>query len=89
MTAQEHKLMFLMFAKQAQYIKTLVSILTSRGILQEDDAAAFHFATLTDVPANAVLLREVREQYLSFAISTGLNLDAVLEATQVAPEPTE
>jgi hypothetical protein len=86
MTVQEHKVMFLMFAKQEQHIKTLVNILTSRGILEGDDGLAFHAATRLDASSNALLLQEVREQYLAFATTAGLDVQAVKEATEFLPE---
>ena len=72
MTTQEHKLVLGIFAKQAQLIRVLLTILKSRGIVEYDDPSAFEFATTEDADANAALLGRVTENYLLLAKSLGV-----------------
>lgn len=44
MTQEEHLLVIYMLARQQQMIKTLASMLKSRGVVSEDDIPAFEFA---------------------------------------------
>lgn len=80
MTKKEHLLMIMFFSKQAQFLKTILSILQSRGIVESDDPRAFEFATRTDAASNAALLVQSTELYLR--IAKGLGID-----TQIEPPP--
>ncbi len=77
MTKEEHLLMISLFTKQGQFIKTLVAIMKSRGILQADDASAFAFATALDMESNVALYAEMRSAYVTLA--KGLGIETGLE----------
>jgi hypothetical protein len=74
MTAEEHKLLVLMFGMQAQRINILLEILRAKGIAEEDDFKAFEFASRSDVPANAELAQEVSELWIDLCQKAGVPL---------------
>ncbi|MFI5096691.1 MAG: hypothetical protein ACHQT6_01840 [Candidatus Acidiferrales bacterium] len=76
MTQQEHALMISMFVKQHMYIKMLIEVLKSRGIVSGDDLPAFEFSVNVDTRANAALFVDMTKLYLQaakvFGIETGI-----------------
>jgi hypothetical protein len=67
MTLEEHEMLMLLFAKQEQTIFVLLEILKSRGLIENDDIAAFHSVVIGDVAASESLLRRTAEAYLRTA----------------------
>jgi hypothetical protein len=64
--------MILTLAKQAQFVKLFSELLMSKGIVSQDDIAAFDFAVTQDVSSNAALLEQVQTLYLGLAKSAGV-----------------
>jgi hypothetical protein len=83
MTPKEHALVLALFAKQNQFIKMLLDILKSRGILTGDDARAFEFSQSVDAVSNAALLDEAKAKYLELA--KGLGIQTGLENLPPVP----
>jgi hypothetical protein len=67
MTLEEHEMLMLMFAKHAQAMNILVEILKSRGVVEQDDVAAFHVAFTADSSSSEALLRHTAKAYLKAA----------------------
>jgi len=74
MTLEEHEMLMLIFAKQAQMISALVELLKSRGIVEDDDMAAFHSLVSADAPASEELLHRTAQFYLKMAAASQVNL---------------
>jgi hypothetical protein len=72
MTPQEHALVLSLFTKQNQFVKMLIDILKSRGILSGDDAYAFEFSQLSDAKSNAAIFDEAKRKYLELAKGLGI-----------------
>lgn len=64
--------MILTFARQAQFVKFFSELLKSKGIVSQDDIAAFDFAVTRDVSSNAALLEQVKALYLGVAKEAGV-----------------
>jgi hypothetical protein len=77
MTTKEHMLVLGLFTKQNQFIKVLLDILKSRGILVADDARAFEFSQNVDASSNAAIFAEAKAKYLELA--RGLGIETGLE----------
>jgi len=77
MTPKEHLLVLSIFTKQNQFIKVLLDILKSRGILDSDDARAFEFSQNVDASSNAAIFAEAKAKYLELA--RGLGIETGLE----------
>jgi hypothetical protein len=58
MTPKEHALMVAVMTKQMQLIKVLLDILSSRGLLQGDDARAFEHARISDLESSAAIAQD-------------------------------
>lgn len=90
MTRDEHVLMLSLFTKQTQFIKMLLDMLKSRGIVDQSDLPAFEFSVRLDAASNVALFEQAKEKYLALAkglgIETGLeNLPPALE-TDFSPK---
>jgi hypothetical protein len=72
MTPKEHKLLIWLLARQLQNTKTLIKILESRGILENDDAEAFASSVFLDEESNRDVLAQAKEEYLKIAKLLGL-----------------
>jgi hypothetical protein len=72
MTTKEHLLVLTLFTKQNQFIKVLLDILKSRGILAADDASAFAFSQNVDAFSNAAIFAEAKAKYLELANELGI-----------------
>ena len=79
MTSEEHTLLITMFAKQAQQIKILETILKAKGILEGDDAAAFAAAAWADVPATDAVVDSVADKYQALCGALGIHVDASVQ----------
>ena len=77
MTKEEHKLMILLFAKQMQFLKTLLNMLKSRGLISDDDPRFFEYATALDAESNAALYADALAAYVKAA--KGLGIETGLE----------
>jgi hypothetical protein len=77
MTHKEHLLVLTLFTKQNQFIRVLLDILKSRGILAADDARAFEFSQNVDASSNAAIFAEAKAKYLELA--RGLGIETGLE----------
>jgi hypothetical protein len=74
MTAEEHGLMIMMFARQTLLIRALKNALQSHGILSDDDFKAFAAFEFHAPPqANPVVLETLRV-YLEVARVSGLDV---------------
>jgi hypothetical protein len=73
MTREEHLLILTMLARQQMQIKLILDVLRSREIVSSDDLKAFDFAVRQDADAKLVLLRQVKEVYLSVAAEVGVD----------------
>ena len=78
MTQQEHILIVGLFAKQLQTIKTLVTLLESRGVLEGDDLNAFHAWTASDAKISDDLIDHAEKIYRAIAEPLGIPLPAKL-----------
>ena len=76
MTFEEHALLITMFAKQAQQIRILETILRAKGILEGDDTAAFAAAAWADDPATDAVADHVAEKYRAVCQALGIKVDA-------------
>ncbi len=76
MTKEEHLLMISLFTKQAQFIKIILEILKSRGIVEHDDPAAFESAVRLDLDSNAALFQQTKAGYVR--VAKGLGIEAGL-----------
>ena len=76
MTFEEHTLRITMFAKQAQQIRILETILGAKGIVEGDDAAAFAAAARADDPATDAVADNVAEKYRAVCHALGIKVDA-------------
>lgn len=76
MTKEEHLLMIGVFTKQAQFIKIILEILKSRGIVEHDDMEAFESVVRLDLDSNDALFQDAQAAYVRLAkwcgIETGL-----------------
>jgi hypothetical protein len=76
MTADEHRLMMVMFNNQAKFSRVLLDILISREILKPDDLDAFEALVVHDTAVLQHLIEQVKDQYLKAAsclqIHTGI-----------------
>lgn len=68
-TPEEHKLILWMLAQQTVRFKALLELLRSRGVLENDDFAAFEH--LAESQSDEILAA-VAEQYIEFGESLGL-----------------
>lgn len=84
MTPKEHALVLAIFAKQNQFIKVIIDMLKSRGLLTGDDAQAFEFSQTIDAKSNAALFAEAKAKYLELA--KGLGIETGLENLPPVPE---
>jgi hypothetical protein len=73
MTREEHLLILTMLTRQQLLTKVILDLLRSREIVADDDVAAFEFAVRQDAASNPVLLRQVKEVYLTVASELGVN----------------
>jgi hypothetical protein len=71
-TTQEHLLIIMALAKQAQFVKLFSELLKSKGIVSQDDLSAFDFAVTQDFASNASLLEQVKTAYLHLAKGAGV-----------------
>jgi len=72
---QEHKLMIGMFTQQTLILKSLVTLLGSRGVLESDDLEAFVSLTASQEDADPEISRAVVNRYKSLAQVHGVNLE--------------
>ena len=72
MTPEEHRLVIWVLVRQAQGIKTIIEILKSRGLLQENDAEKFASAVFLDEASNFALLQAAKAEYLKLARELGV-----------------
>ena len=73
MTTNEHYLVITVLARQYQYVKTLIQILKSRGVLETDDFRAFQSLVVLDEASNDALLHRATEEYLTLAQNLGVD----------------
>lgn len=78
MTKEEHLLMISLFTKQVQFVKVILEILKSRGIVEHDDPAAFESAVRLDPESNAALIEQAKVAYVRLA--RGLGIQTGLES---------
>jgi hypothetical protein len=69
MTNDEHTLMIMMFAKQAQQIKVLFEVLKSNDLIKDDDIAAF--TDIVQITSTRALSEETYDQYAFFCDKLG------------------
>jgi hypothetical protein len=74
MTPQEHELIARMFARQMEYTKTLIEIIRSRGIAQDDDYKAFVSLVREGGPYSERALRASKAEYRKTATDIGLKV---------------
>jgi hypothetical protein len=72
MTRAEHALMIGMFVKHQLFIKMLIEVLKSRGIVSGDDLPAFEFSVTADASANERLFRDMSALYARTAKALGI-----------------
>jgi hypothetical protein len=76
MTKAEHALMISMFVKHQMFIKMVLEVLKSRGIVSDDDLPAFEFRVNADAPGRAELFEYMTKLYVEvaerFGVETGL-----------------
>jgi hypothetical protein len=76
MTTAEHGLMISMFVKHQMFIKMVIEVLESRGLVSGDDLRAFEFRVNADEPARAELFEYMSKLYVEvaerFGIETGI-----------------
>lgn len=73
MTPKEHSLMIFMFARQTMLIKSLVEMMKSRGVLEDDDWVAFDaFVRNQEVAQQSKVSDAVAKQYQEFAQALGV-----------------
>jgi hypothetical protein len=80
MRTAEHGLMIAMFVKQRLFIKMVVEVLESRGLVSGDELRAFELRANADEPAKAELFEYMAEIYAEtatrFGVETGIKLDS-------------
>ena len=62
-----------LFAKQLQTIKTLTTILESRGVLEKDDLEVYRLATVND-KATDELIDKAAKMYRTIGVPLGLDI---------------
>jgi len=72
MTNAEHSLMIAMFVKHQMFIKTLIEILESRGLVSGDDLRAFEFRVNADAPGRSELFDYMTKLYVDVAKRMGV-----------------
>jgi hypothetical protein len=72
-TKQEHTLMISMFVKQQMFIKMLIEVLRSRGLVSGDDLQAFEFSVNADMPATEQLFSDMTALYTKVATAMGID----------------
>jgi len=76
MTPKEHTLVISMLTRQAMLIKTLVEVLKSRGVAENDDFPAFDELVRREEVASGDVAEAVAKQYQAFAkalsVETGI-----------------
>jgi hypothetical protein len=78
MTFEEHALLITMFAKQAQQIRILETILKAKGILEGDDTTAFAAAAWADDPATDAVADNVADKYRAVCNALGIKVDGTV-----------
>jgi hypothetical protein len=73
MTREEHLLMVGLIANQLQTLRTLCTILNSRGVLEDGDLAAFHQWTINETGGTDNIIDHAKGIYRS--IANPLNVD--------------
>jgi hypothetical protein len=76
MTLEEHALLITMFAKQAQQIRILETVLKAKGILEGDDLKAFAAAAWADDSATDAVADTVSDKYHALCSELGIKVDA-------------
>jgi hypothetical protein len=72
MTKAEHALMISMFVKHQMFIKMVIEVLKSRGIVSGDDLPAFEFRVNADDDARAELFEAMTTLYVQVATRLGI-----------------
>jgi hypothetical protein len=72
MTAQEHKLIVYMFAKQTELLMSVIQMLESRDIIAEGDFVAYQNLVRAKELEVHNVLRQTIAQYHNFATSLGV-----------------
>jgi hypothetical protein len=73
MTKAEHALMISMFVKHQMFIKMVIEVLKSRGIVSGDDLPAFEFRVNVDAPGKAELFEAMTTLYVEVATRLGID----------------
>jgi hypothetical protein len=73
MTKAEHALMISMFVKHQMFIKMLIEVLKSNGIVSGDDLPAFEFRVNADAPGKAELFESMTTLYVQVATKLGID----------------
>lgn len=84
MNPQEHLLIVCLYFKQQQAIRILLNMLKSRGVLTDDDEAAFASAQMQNYESNAAIFDGAKAAYLAIARGAG-----VATGLEQMPEPPE
>ena len=74
MTAKEHKLMIVMFARMNERIGIIANTLTSRGLWSGDDEQAFAHAVHFDREKMTTLGAQAFDDYHIFAAKLGVDV---------------
>ena len=75
MTPNEHKLMVHIFARQTMLIKSIIEMLKSRDVLQDDDVDAFEALVRETEHQDLAIFHAVANQYTTYAEGLGLGGD--------------
>jgi hypothetical protein len=86
MTPEEHSLIVTMLHTQGLKIQTLVEVLKSRGILQDDDWPAFQDLAELDHRINNPNRDVIIEQYVASSKNLGVDLTGKQETFQAEAE---
>ena len=72
MTADEHKLIVMVLARQAVVIRALSDALVQKGVLEKDDVPAYGALLDSDRDALIAITHKTRELYKDCALVLGL-----------------
>jgi hypothetical protein len=75
MTSKEHTLIVHMFARQTILIKSILEMLKSRDVLEDDDVAAFEALVRETEHQDREILHATVNQYTKYAEGLGLGDD--------------
>lgn len=72
MTKAEHALMISMFVKHQMFIKMVIEVLKSRGLVSGDDLRAFEFRVNVDDAGKTELFEAMTTLYVQVATRLGI-----------------